>query len=310
MIWWIASYPKSGNTWLRMFLAAYKNGGQVDINGITPWSYDDMGGQLYETLSPCPTENLGPAEFAALRLSYLTHINRGGDSKSDPKETRVFIKTHNCRADYFEMPLIPQFLTEGAFYLVRDPRDVAVSYAHYSGKSIDDTIDVMEHSGATAVMDYRHHVLSSWSNHVRSWRDANIRNLHVIRYEDMLQQPGETFRLVVEALGLPVDEDILWAAIEATSFGALQQQEANNGFRERAKSSAVFFRQGQARGWRAVLTSEQVRRIERAHNDMMESFDYGRYDETERAPRPNRHPGQDRQGFWDDPIQKRRQRHG
>jgi hypothetical protein len=259
-----------------MFLAAYKKG-YSDINETTDLSYDDMGGELYERLSCCDVNNLGESEFAAIRLAYLVWINRvGGDY--DPKETNVFLKTHSVHASMYGIPLIPSFLTKRAIYLVRDPRDVAVSYAHHTKKSIDETIEVMNHEHALARLDYRFHVLSSWSNHVKSWLNADEIPRHVVRYEDMVEHPHATFKKILEFIDWDFDEDRFNVALEETSFGKLKLQEQEKGFREQSMAGSTFFRKGVVGDWRNVLTSSQEESIINSNLNFMERLGYGRDD--------------------------------
>ena len=110
--------------------------------------------------------------------------------------------------------------------------------------------------------------------HVRSWTHRAHPGLHVIRYEDLLDDPSKAFGGVARFLGLSPPPERLAKAIEFSSFGVLRAQEESVGFRERAEKQERFFREGKAGQWREVLTEAQVRRIVSRHRDQMARFGY------------------------------------
>lgn len=193
----------------------------------------------------------------------------------------LFRKTH----DYWGRvpsgrPLFPPDATLASLYLVRDPRDVAVSYAHFSARDVDSTIAFMAKHNAYvaestgALQEQARIFLSSWSAHVRSWLAATPTPL-LLRYEDMLAEPAHSLTRVAEHFGLPNNPELIDAAVAATRFDALQRQETDKGFSiVRTNEGRRFFRQGRAGGWRDVLSLEQVSRIESAHGDVMRMLGY------------------------------------
>jgi aryl sulfotransferase len=162
--------------------------------------------------------------------------------------------------------------------VVRDPRAVAVSFAHHRGRDIDDTIDRMEDpGGAWAPVSQLSQQLNErpghWSHHVESWLGAPF-PVHLLRYEDMHGDPHSAFAAVARFLGLPSDSERIAAAVEAAAFPRLQAQERAAGFIEKPSRSPVFFREGRVDGWRQVLTAEQATRIVTAHGAVMRRCDY------------------------------------
>ncbi len=187
---WLASYPKSGNTWLRAFLANLRGAADqpVDINMLREFGYSDSRAGLFERASGTDIEQLDEARLHRLR----PHVHRflaGLDREP------VFVKTHNAVVRLDEIATITPELTAGAIYVLRDPRDVAVSFADHFALSLDDAV------AALCREDYRlptlgrnvFSQLGSWSQHVASWVDASGLNAHVVRYEDMLAKPRPTF---------------------------------------------------------------------------------------------------------------------
>jgi hypothetical protein len=273
---WIASYPKSGNTWTRAFLhnlTRILNGehGEQDINEMARFSTWDLDKRRYaHFLGFEPDNETHRKEIAATRHAVHQQI-------ADSAEGLIFIKTHNCLVVDRGHTTINFAVTAGAVYVVRNPLDAAVSYAHHSGISIDQSID---HLGLTDVesagRDYAiYEVLGSWSQHVWSWTRNQNAALHVMRYEDMLSDPERAFGALARHLLLNPTGRQLAEAIELSSFERLKAQEKQKGFRERPPNAdQEFFREGRAGQWKEVLTAEQIDRIVRDHGEQMQRFGY------------------------------------
>lgn len=231
---WVASYPKSGNTWTRAFLhnvTRIINGerGEQDINEMSRFSTWDLNRKLYaEILGFEPDNVLHRREIAATRQKVHQKI-------AESAESLIFIKTHNSLVMDRGYSTINTAVTAGAVYIVRNPLDVAISAAHHNGRTIDQTIEQMAMKGAeskgqdTAVYE----VIGSWTQHVWSWTRNQPPALHVLRYEDMLAKPVETFGNLARHLLLRTTPEQLAEAIELSSFERLQAQEIEKGFRER-----------------------------------------------------------------------------
>ncbi|MEE8535288.1 MAG: sulfotransferase domain-containing protein, partial [Kiloniellales bacterium] len=117
-------------------------------------------------------------------------------------------------------------------------------------------------------------VLTSWSNHVRSWTQTENPWLMVLRYEDMLDSPQKSFGRVARFLGLDPPRDRLKRAIKFSSFKVLRRQEDRHGFRERSEKAKNFFRKGTSGQWKTALTAEQVARIVGDQRQQMQRFGY------------------------------------
>jgi len=277
-IWWIASYPKSGSTWVRMFVNAYVTGWPTNINSAWQYATGDLQPQLYQLTSAQPVTDMIDVDCFYYRPAVLlNHV-----ATSHTKDCAL--KTHNAKVEVDGMPMIPPKLSKGALYIVRDPRDVAVSFAHHLGVKVDEAIEKMAHEGQMLEKQpYKlFHILSSWSMHVNSWTTANkdVRT-GVVRYEDLLADPAKWFRSVLAALGIDADdEERFQFALEQTKFENLQSLEGDTGFQENGKGDK-FFRRGEAGGWRDALTRKQVRRIEKAHAKTMQRWGYDLYELSE-----------------------------
>ncbi|MGH6718605.1 MAG: sulfotransferase domain-containing protein [Alphaproteobacteria bacterium] len=268
---WLASYPKSGNTWLRAFLHnLLRNPDRpFDINRLTAFSLGDSLPQFYQRLDPRPPAELSFEEVAHLRPSVHRLM-------TEASPDNVFVKTHNALVEDYGVPLITLELTAGTIYVVRNPLDVAISYSHHLGWTIDDTIKLLGASAARTPTgeNFVSEKMCSWSLHVESWTQRPHPALHVVRYEDMHIQPIRTFAGVARFLGLKPPRERLEKAIRSSSFRVLQEQEKRHGFIERSPLTERFFRAGQMGEWKRVLTEAQVATIVADHGAQMARFGY------------------------------------
>lgn len=270
-ILWLASYPKSGNTWLRAFIHnLMRNPDQAhDINKMADLTLGEARTVQYTYLEPKPWTELTLEDVARLRPQVHREL-----AKANPGT--IFVKTHNALMESEGHPLVTMEVTSGALYVVRNPLDVVISYAHHLAISIDETIDLMKTRGAMTIATEKnvHEVMGSWSQHVESWTARPIAQLHVMRYEDMLNSPTKTFGGVAQFLGLKPPRDRLDKAIKQSSFKVLSAQEKAKGFVERPAKAESFFRKGEAGQWRRELTADQVGRIVGDHREQMDRFGY------------------------------------
>jgi Sulfotransferase domain len=275
-ILWLASYPRSGNTWLRAFLHNYlRNSAEpYDINRLRDLTTIDSDARWYQTLDSRPCNSLTKEEVAMLRPKVHEAITR---SRADT----VFVKTHNALVIDRGTPMITPEFTAGAIYVVRDPLDVAVSYASHFGVPLDDAVAAMNRPGNQSKSNepnFAYEFHGSWSENVASWTERDEKGIHVVRYED-LQSAGEaTFGGIVAFLGLPVGRERLQRAIRNCDFAVLQAQEQQAGFRERSRKSDAFFRSGRSGDGARRLTPEQIASLRQAHEGQMRRFGYWQAD--------------------------------
>lgn len=276
-ILWLASYPKSGNTWLRAFLANYlRNAPEPqDINALPEFALGDMRIEPYVRISGKEPAALSREQINRLRPQAHRQLAAAAPGL-------VPVKTHSAIAMVAGVPTITPEVTFGAIYVIRNPLDVAVSFAHHYAVSMDQAVNAICFRGLEIPAKEGHvvQIISDWSTHVRSWLNAPGLNLKTLRYEDMLASPRRAFSEVCAFLKMPKDEARLRQAIRHSSFKVLAGQERERGFVERARGADAFFRRGRAGSWREELTPAQVEAILGRHRPLMTELGYVSADGT------------------------------
>jgi hypothetical protein len=186
------------------------------------------------------------------------------------------VKTHHALVMDRGVRTINIEVTSGAIYIVRNPLDVAISFAHHMGSTVDAAIEEMSTANLeTGISDRSvYEVYGSWSQHVESWTRKSHRTIYVMRYENMLADPMRVFGGLARHLLLRPTDDQLRIAVERSSFENLKKQEVESGFREKPEKAEHFFREGKAGQWREQLSRRQVRRIVQDHHIQMKRFGY------------------------------------
>lgn len=270
-ILWVASYPKSGNTWVRSFINNYLSNKTQSINEMHTHSIDEVKSYRYQKyLNPNQqTTDLDLETICSIRP--MVHADIAAQANGT-----TFVKTHNFQGQYKSYPLHNWQVSSGAIYVVRNPLDVAVSMSNYFGYTIDEAIAYMadDMAGTPNEPENVPQVITSWSLNVSSWSQEQSNNLLVLRYEDLLSNPRKYFRKVESLLGLKKNPKRLMNAIKASSFSQLKQQEQAKGFVEKHENAQSFFRQGKANQWKKQLSSEQVAQIVETHREQMQRYKY------------------------------------
>jgi aryl sulfotransferase len=271
-IYWLASYPKSGNTWFRIVLGSLLSEKPIHINQFPSGKIASSRHWIEEALGFDSTY-LTHDELDALRPRIYEYLGQRLEQPS-------YHKIHDAYTFVNGEPLLPRSGCLGALYFIRNPLDVAVSYAHHTSKTTDEVILEMSQPEASFCKGkYRYHQqlrqkLLSWSMHVKSWVENVSIPILTTRYEDMKTSPLETFMRAFQFLQITPSIEKLTIALENTRIDKLQEQENREGFRERPSDMARFFRKGIVGDWQNVLTETQISRIIDAHREVMETFGY------------------------------------
>lgn len=267
---WLASYPKSGNTWLRAFLAnlVANRPAPVPLAELPNYGRLEAEPELYSRVAGRPSTELDFAELCALRPQVHAAI------AAEAAKT-VFVKTHSMAGAIDGVPLLTPSVSAGAIYVVRNPLDVAISMSHHFGIDLDAAIDYLNNensateNSALFVIEF----LGSWSQHVKSWADMESERILILRYEDLLEKPAKWFGKVARMVGTE-DRARVERAVRHSDFRALADMEKRDGFVEVPIKGKRFFRAGRSNQWREKLSRDQVARIIEAHREQMQRFGY------------------------------------
>lgn len=276
---WLASYPKSGSTWVRAFLAAYLAGGELDLNKLLTIGSADSHALWWQQFIPKALDEVQPHEMALFRPAALYNLLQTWAGTGHYRNP--IVKTHCANLQFMGIPLFPPILTKRAIYLVRDPRDIAVSFRGFFGdESRDETIERMASDDLVLGRNAIVQPVQSWSSHVKSWLAMKTREekqypVMLLRYEDLLANPRKILRECLLFYKWEVREDLVDRCVQLTSFDSLRRQESEQGMVEnRSQDGGVFFRRGTSGHFKDELTEAQIRKIEEDHGAMMTAMGY------------------------------------
>jgi len=275
---WLASYPKSGNTWFRSFLAALKASDSfLDINNLNS---DGLfsGKDKFESVLEIDSDFLYFDEIQKYQSLVWNHIS----SKAEQKQ---FVKIHdsfNFVSFDIKKSLIPEEATYKAVYIVRNPFDVVSSLANHIGSTVEFSATFLNRSDAYfgepfnkrkgGDQFYQH--LGTWNEHVKSWLIHPSFPVLFIRYEDMKMNSFITFKNALEFIELSYSDDQIKQALDMTSFEKLRKQEEDNGFKEKSSKAKYFFNKGEINYGESLLSEEQIESIKSVNEEMMRHFGY------------------------------------
>ena len=268
---WLASYPKSGNTWVRIFLANYLMNSKepMPINQVHRFGMGDTIARTYHMVAGRQIDVNDPTQILPLRDKVLRGIV-GNNADVN------FVKTHNIRREAFGINLIPDQFTRSSIYILRNPLDMVLSYARHHDLSIKDAVHAIGHSD-NATVGHGESVatfLGSWSEHVNSWTARAPYPQLAIRYEDLLADPETHFASILKQIGVPIEEERLKRAIKHASFKEVKRQEKKHGFVEKSATADSFFTSGKAGSWKSDLSAELAEQVTKDHRATMKRYGY------------------------------------
>jgi hypothetical protein len=273
---WLASYPKSGNTWMRAFLTSYlaEPGAALDVNDLDA-SLHAASRPLFDRVIGFPASDLTSGEIDDLRPAVYRAFNAEATGP-------LFIKTHDAwRRNRDGESVFPANASRVAIVIVRNPLAIAPSLASHSNLSIDEAIDRMGDPSSTLAKQGARlesqlpQPMGTWSEQIASWLEQDEIRTHLVHYEQLRSSSAETFTQVLIACGIEPDEAAVADALERTRFERLQAAERESGFAERPRGAPAFFRKGEVDGWREELSEAQIARITKDHGHRMHLLGYG-----------------------------------
>lgn len=273
-IWGLISYPKSGNTWIRIFLNNYLNRDPTDAIDINALKYTlhIASTRFLDELFGFDSSELPEVTRLAYQKMALAHVI----SQEGPD---LFLKSHAAyRNDSLESFYCNEILS-GVIYVVRYPLDVCISFANHQQKSIHEIIRIMgDESFHLYEKDNRIDInfpewMGSWSGHINSWLDCGHK-LHLVRYEELIANPLSAFKAVIEFLGWEYDARRLEESIRVSSFQNVKQQEIEAGFKEKNPKAHSFFFSGKVGLGIKVLSDTQRKKLLEDQGGAMERLGY------------------------------------
>ena len=285
MIIWIASYPKSGNTWIRSLLSSYL------FSDDGKFSF-----KLLKNIKQFSSKNL----FLKLpeKLNYQARISKNWIPSQEiinqDKKTHFF-KTHNAMCAINGNKFTDKFNTLTAIYVIRDPRNLITSLVHHYELTQEEAFSFLTNKKKiifpVGVEDNKKNIkdredfnfLSDWSTHYQSWKNINFCPIKIIKYEDLLIDSEKVFISTLDFLSkfikFEFNKKKINNALTSTSFKNLRQMEKNEGFQESATSFKTmkkikFFNLGEKNNWKTLLDEMIIRKIENRFENEMNELGY------------------------------------
>ena len=285
MIIWIASYPKSGNTWIRSLLSSYL------FSDDGKFSF-----KLLRNMEQFSSKNL------SLNLSENLHYQARISKNWIPSQELInqdkkihFFKTHNALCTINGNKFTDELNTLAAIYIVRDPRNIITSLGYHYELSPNEALSFLTNKKKIIfpinIKDEEKNVinredfnfLGDWSTHYQSWKNINFCPIKIIKYEDCLIDIRKVFvstlDFVSEFLKFKLDKKKINNALTSTSFKNLTEMEKNEGFLESVTSSKTkkkikFFNLGKKNNWKTLLNKKLIRDIENHFKNEMSELGY------------------------------------
>ena len=281
MIFWIASYPKSGNTWLRSLLCAY----YYSSDG----NFDQ---KLLKNISQFPQKHhfvnfdYNPkivTDTSRFWIKAQNEINR--DSKLK------FFKTHNILGAINNNNFTNKENSIGGIYLVRDPRNIITSLQNHFELNRDEALKFMlsekkylyDYNQANDFSDFQ--FISSWEKNYNSWAKQDIFPIKVIKYEELMNNTFETFKEIIIFIEKITKIEKIFIeskaknSIQSTSFNKMKKIEQNKGFNESVLSKnhskkIPFFHLGPKNDWKKIFNEDFIKNVTLKFKPLLKELNY------------------------------------
>jgi len=278
MIIWLASYPKSGNTFLRSLLASY--------------FYSEDGTfefEMLKNIKQFPINEIFDKIGVDINDKYLVAKNYIKTQEEINKSKKlIFLKTHSsfCKMyNKFNFSDLKNSL--GVIYIVRDPRNVVTSFAHHNSKSIENTVELLTNDLIIGNEKNEAEVyLGSWNFNYNSWKIyKNSEKYLLVKYEDLVKNTKNIFIKILKFInelsqnGISIDEKKIEKVINQTNFFRMKNLEDEHGFEEAKVNDNTgqivnFFNLGPKNDWKKTLDHKIKKKIENKFQKEMEEIGY------------------------------------
>ena len=282
MIIWIASYPKSGNTWVRSLLSSYL----YTEDGIFNFN-------LLKKILKFPSKKyleFFTKDFSDIKkiseywIAAQNRINLYNENES------IFLKTHSALCTLENNSFTNKANTQAVIYIVRDPRNVITSISNHYSRSIEESYNFMIDNNRMLVADKWggknfgiSEMLGSWSQHYKSWQNIKFAPILNIKYENLINDTKNSLITIINFLQrfieVKVDNKKILKTVESCNFENLSKMEKKQGFDEAAYSEKTskkvdFFHLGEKNNWQNLLNLEIEKKIRTVFDKEMKELKY------------------------------------
>tara|TARA_B100000795_G_C22684010_1_gene392893 strand:- start:109 stop:969 length:861 start_codon:yes stop_codon:yes gene_type:complete len=285
MIFWIASYPKNGNTWLRALISAY----YYSKDGTFDQTFLKNIGQFPEK------SHFVNFDYNIREITDTTRFWIKAQEKINEDNKLRFFKTHNIFGAVNDFNFTNKKNSAGCIYIVRDPRNVITSLKnHYEindGQALEwmtnskKFIYDVENATKNGYSDFQ--LISSWSANYKSWKMQNEIPIKIIRYEDLLNETYIVFKDVLDFINKvlnikeKVNKNKIKKSVSSTFFNTLKNEEKKNGFVEavvskKSREKIPFFNLGPDNDWRKILDKDQQLKIADIFKNELKELGYAK----------------------------------
>ena len=276
MIIWIASYPKSGNTWVRSLLSSYLFSADGNFTFEMLNKINQFPSKLYLQSFLEQADN---PEFVH-KYWIPSQIEINSNNKTN------ILKTHSALCTIDQSPFTNKQNTLGAIYVVRDPRNVITSLSNHFDLTINEALNFIKNEKKIIFTPgnqerYKGDVqyIGSWANNYNSWSKTKLFPTIIVKYEDLLSNAKETFIKILNFLGEKKIDKKIDKVVSSCTFDFLKKKEEKEGFTEsvnskKNKKKINFFNLGKENKWENLLDKKIEKKIRSLFHKEMQELGY------------------------------------